>query len=80
MEKFFYNCRVGALRLKNLKIRNEFYKAVSEVLAKARSQAYRAINFSMVEAYRHVGRLIVEEEQKGEKRAEYGAFLIRNLA
>jgi predicted nuclease of restriction endonuclease-like (RecB) superfamily len=34
----------------------------------------------MVEAYWNVGRMIVEEEQRGKERAEYGAFLIKNLA
>jgi hypothetical protein len=34
----------------------------------------------MVDAYRQIGRRIVEEEQGGEVRAEYGSQLIRNLA
>lgn len=61
-------------------VRDEFYQAVSEVLRTARSNAYRAVNFAMVESYWHVGRMIVEEEQKGKERAEYGAFLIRDLS
>ena len=34
----------------------------------------------MVEAYWNIGKLIVEEEQKGEKRAEYGNFLLKELS
>jgi len=34
----------------------------------------------MVESYWHIGRLIVEEEQQGKKRADYGAKLIQSLA
>lgn len=34
----------------------------------------------MVDAYWNIGRQIVEEEQKGEQRAEYGAYLLRDLA
>lgn len=34
----------------------------------------------MVEAYWNVGRMIVEEEQQGKERAEYGTFIIRNLS
>ncbi|MEK6645477.1 MAG: PDDEXK nuclease domain-containing protein [Candidatus Firestonebacteria bacterium] len=34
----------------------------------------------MVIAYWNIGRLIVEEEQKGKKRAEYGAYLIDDLS
>ena len=53
-------------------LRNEFYKSVAEILRTARSNAYRAVNFTMVEAYWNVGRMIVEDEQGGEKRAAYG--------
>jgi len=34
----------------------------------------------MVEAYWNIGREIVEEEQKGKQRAEYGAFLVKDLS
>jgi len=58
----------------------DFYEAVAGVLRNARSNVYRAVNFAMVEAYWNVGRMIVEEEQQGKGRAEYGAFLIRDLS
>ena len=61
-------------------VRSEFYEAVAEVIRSARSKAYRAVNFTMVESYWNVGRMIVEEEQQGKERAEYGAFLIKNLS
>ncbi|MEK6698204.1 MAG: PDDEXK nuclease domain-containing protein [Nitrospirota bacterium] len=61
-------------------MRHKFYESVAEVLRVARSNVYRAVNFAMVEAYWHVGRMIVEEEQQGKERAEYGAFLIKNLS
>ena len=34
----------------------------------------------MVEAYWNVGKRIVEEEQKGEDRAKYGTYLIKELS
>ena len=58
----------------------EFYESIAEVLRTARSNAYRAVNFVMVEAYWNIGRMIVEEEQQGKERAEYGAALIKNLS
>lgn len=61
-------------------VRSEVYNAVAEILRTARSNAYRAVNFTMVEAYWNVGRMIVEEEQQGKERAKYGAFLIRDLS
>jgi hypothetical protein len=56
------------------------YQEVAKVLRDARNKVYRAVNFTMVEAYWHVGRMIVEEEQRGKERAEYGAFLIKELS
>jgi len=61
-------------------VRGQFYEDVADILRAARSNAYRAVNFAMVEAYWHVGRMIVEEEQRGKERAEYGAALINNLS
>ncbi len=53
---------------------------VRAMLAGARQKAYSAINVAMVECYWQIGRRIVEEEQRGELRAEYGAHLIRELS
>lgn len=61
-------------------LRGEFYRSVAEILQNARSNAYRAVNFAMVEAYWQVGRMIVEEEQHGKKRAGYGEALIHSLS
>lgn len=58
----------------------DFYQSVAEILRAARANAYRAVNFAMVEAYWNVGRKIVEEEQRGEERAGYGAHLIQRLS
>lgn len=57
-----------------------FYEAVAAVIRTARANVYRAVNFTMVEAYWQVGRMIVEEEQQGKRRAQYGKFLIKNLS
>jgi hypothetical protein len=61
-------------------VREEFYHAISDVLRTARATSYRAVNFVMVEAYWNVGRMIVEEEQQGQKRAGYGNALIQELS
>ena len=57
----------------------ELFESVRSVLNSARSKAYAAINFAMVEAYWNIGRLIVEK-QGGEERATYGNRLISELA
>ena len=56
------------------------YAKVKEVLDTARSTVYKAVNFAMVQAYWNIGMIIVEEEQKGKKRAEYGKYIINELS
>ena len=62
------------------KAKDTFFEEVRHILANARRQAYAAVNFVMVEAYWKVGRRIVEEEQAGNERADYGSFLISELS
>jgi len=57
----------------------QFYSRIREILATARSKAYVAANFAMVEAYWNIGKSIVEK-QGGEARAEYGAKLLTELS
>lgn len=53
---------------------------VRTILRDARGKAYAAANAAMVDAYWRIGQRIVEEEQGGAARAEYGSQLIRHLA
>lgn len=53
---------------------------VRQIIETGRKQAYASVNASMIVTYWNIGKRIVEEEQHGEARAEYGEFLIRNLA
>lgn len=53
---------------------------VTAILESARSAAIRAVNASHVSSCWEVGREIVEEEQAGAERADYGAALIRQLS
>jgi hypothetical protein len=57
-----------------------FYGKIKEILESARGNAYRAVNFVMVQAYWNIGQSIVEEEQAGRDRAEYGKNLLSNLS
>lgn len=59
-------------------IPKSFFQDVRSILADARQRGYAAINFIMVEAYWKIGRRIVKEGGKG--RAEYGAYLIKELS
>ena len=53
---------------------------IQNILHTARTKSYAAVNFAMVEAYWQIGRRIVEEEQRGKGRADYGAQLIKSLS
>lgn len=53
---------------------------IKQLLSQARQKAYSAINSAMVEAYWQTGKRIIEEEQKGERRAEYGKQVIETLS
>lgn len=56
------------------------YDRIRQILESARSNVARTVNTTQVVANWMIGREIVEEEQMGKKRAEYGAALIREIA
>ena len=58
----------------------QFYADVADILQEGRSKAYTAVNFAMVETYWNIGKRIVEQEQQGKDRANYGDYLIVNLS
>jgi predicted nuclease of restriction endonuclease-like (RecB) superfamily len=58
----------------------DFIAEIKQILTQARQRAYSAVNSTMVEAYWLVGKRIVEEEQQGEKRAEYGKQVLETLS
>ncbi len=56
------------------------YTRVVGILEDARSRVSRTVNTAMVHSYWLIGREIVQVEQQGKKRAEYGEQLMRRLA
>ena len=59
---------------------SKIYNDIAELLNIARAKAYHTVNSIMVETYWKIGQRIVEEEQGGASRAEYGTKLIENLS
>lgn len=53
---------------------------IGNILVEARGKICREINSVMVDAYWNIGKYIVEYEQKGEERAEYGSNLLNRLS
>lgn len=63
------------------------YKKTSNIIEDARtiinstrSSAVRSVDFCRVQMYWNLGKRIFEEEQQGKERADYGTYLIKNLA
>lgn len=59
---------------------NNLYSEVREIITSAQQNAVRSVDFCRVQMYWQIGRRIQEEEQKGKERADYGSFLLKNLA
>ena len=58
----------------------EIFKQVVDLLQQARQQVLRTVNSTMVYTYFEIGRIIVEEEQNGKERAEYGKQILKGLS
>lgn len=56
------------------------FTEVKQIIEQARNTVYKTANFAMVQAYWNIGKIIVEEEQNGKQRAEYGKQLIKHLS
>lgn len=64
----------------NITINNGLITDLRQIIVQGRRQAYISINASMIQTYWNVGRRIVEEEQHGKERAEYGTGMLKNIA
>lgn len=59
---------------------SHLYRRVREILESARSNVARSVNTAQVMANWLIGREIIEEEQSGSRRADYGAKLLKELS
>ena len=57
-----------------------FLQQVCNLLDDARKNVKTAVNLSMVYTYYNIGRMITEEEQKGNDRADYGKYVLKELS
>jgi len=63
-----------------MELRNEFITEIKGVIEQSRLKAVRSVDHIRVRMYWELGRKIVEEEQRGQKRAKYSTYLIENLS
>ena len=59
---------------------DRLYRSVRKVIQEAQGTVSRIANWAMVESNWHIGFLIVEDEQKGKRKAEYGKAVLKDLA
>ena len=59
---------------------DQLFEQVSHLIAEARSHVARAVNSAMVTTYYEIGRHIVENEQNGQQRAQYGKQVLQELS
>lgn len=53
---------------------------IKQIILQSHESAIRAVDFQRVLMYWHIGKRIFEEDQQGQERANYGAYLIKKLA
>jgi predicted nuclease of restriction endonuclease-like (RecB) superfamily len=61
-------------------IRFNFLGQIKEIITNAQDSAVRSVDYHRVLMYWNIGKSILEEEQQGKERADYGSFLIKNLS
>lgn len=58
----------------------KFHSRIVDLLQSARNKVVRTVNQTMVMTYFEIGRMIVEEEQDGKERADYGKQILKELS
>lgn len=61
----------------NIDVRKNIYEEIKNLLTSARENIVSNVNSTMTKTYFLIGKRIVEEEQNGNERAEYGEELIK---
>lgn len=56
------------------------YNDIALIIVEARATAYQSNNTILLKTYWEIGKLIIEDEQQGQTRAEYGKAILKTLA
>ncbi|MNU82921.1 hypothetical protein D3C71_726070 [compost metagenome] len=62
------------------KVNPTFFEKIKSIILDSRTKIYRAANTELLFSYWEIGRVIVEEEQSGELRAQYGKETLKRLS
>lgn len=59
---------------------NNTFQTIKDIIILSRQRVYRMANSALLETYWKIGKIIVEDEQKGNSKAKYGRATLINLA
>ena len=59
---------------------NKLIESIKEIIITSRKNIARSVNTEMLSAYWNIGRLIVEDEQKNQERAQYGEQTLKHIS
>lgn len=60
--------------------KDSLFQSVKEIIEQSREKVFRIANSTLLLTYWQIGKLIVEDEQQGKERAEYGKYTLKNLS
>ena len=61
-------------------MKTELAERIEQLIAEAKKRTISAVNTAMVYTYYEIGRIIVDDEQQGEERAQYGKAVLKELS
>ncbi|MEY5049162.1 MAG: hypothetical protein RLZZ175_2521 [Bacteroidota bacterium] len=61
-------------------LQDNLFEYIRLVILHARERVFRVANSALLESYWTIGKIIVEDEQKGKSKAEYGKATLKNLS
>lgn len=59
---------------------DSLFQSIKEIINQSREKVFRIANSTLLLTYWQIGQLIIEDEQKGKERAEYGKYTLKNLS
>ena len=63
-----------------MQLQNNLFQSVKAIILQSRERVYRMANSALLESYWAIGKIIVEDEQNGKAKAEYGKATLKNLS
>lgn len=59
---------------------DSLFQSVKEIIRQSREKVFRIANSMLLLTYWQIGKLIIENEQQGKERAEYGKYTLKKLS